>query len=253
MQPTEQLNIDTPEQIALEFPLAGIGSRFLALAVDSLLQIIFVLAIFIVLFFASFMWTDLYTLRSVAGAIGLFLVPFCIYWGYFAFFEIIWRGQTPGKRLAGIRVIHQSGRPMTPIEGIGRNLLRGIDILPAMYAIGLICMMCNKQNRRLGDFVAGTIVVHDKTIESVQTGWDSREIPVAAAPEIAKLTPDELILIETYLSRRHELEYTVRTTTAQQIEGLVTQKTGIARNAGQSAEDFLETVAKQLRDTASFR
>jgi len=253
MQSTENLNIETPEQIALEFPLAGIGSRFLAIFIDSLLQIVFFLVIFIIFFFASVTMESFPWLNNWAGAIAMFLVPFCLYWGYYAFFEIIWRGQTPGKRVAGIRVIHQTWRPMTAVEAIGRNLMLGVDFLPTMYAIGLITMICNRENKRLGDFVAGTLVVHDKNIENVQTGWSEKETPIAASPEITKLTSEELVLIETFLSRRYELEYNVRTATAQQIAGLVQQKTGIVRDTNQSAEDFLEAVAKQLRDTASFR
>jgi uncharacterized RDD family membrane protein YckC len=254
VQPTEQLNIDTPEQIALEFPLAGIGSRFLAMVVDSLLQIAVFAVLVLVYYFSSGPLSNFAALHDIVAAILLFLVPFCIYWGYFAIFEIIWRGQTPGKLVAGIRVIHQSGRPMTAIEAIGRNLFRGIDIMPVpLYAVGLICMLCNKQSRRLGDFVAGTIVVHDRTIENVQTGWSPKENAEAVTPEISKLSSEELILIETFLSRRYELEYQVRTTTAQQVAALVQQKTGIERNPAQSAEDFLEIVARQLRDNARLR
>lgn len=257
MQSTENLNIDTPEQIALEFPLAGIGSRFLAIFIDSLLQIVFFLAVILIAAFTvaalQDLWVSLSSLSNFMGAIVLLLVPFCLYWGYYATFEIIWRGQTPGKRVAGIRVIHQTGRPMTAVEAIGRNLMRGVDFLPTMYAIGLITMICNKENKRLGDFVAGTIVVHDKNIENVQTGWSEKENTISAVPEITKLSSEELVLIETFLSRRYELEYNVRTATAQQIAGLVQQKTGIEKGIDQSAEDFLESVAKQLRDTASFR
>jgi uncharacterized RDD family membrane protein YckC len=253
MQSLEKLNIDTPEQIALEFPLAGIGSRFLALMIDSLLQIIFLIVLFIVVALTASEWTNLHVLSNIVGAVVLFLVPFCIYWGYFAFFEIIWRGQTPGKRLAGIRVIHQSGRPATVVEAIGRNLLRGIDILPGMYAVGLICMLCNRQNRRLGDFVAGTIVVHDKTIDSVQPGWQQDGSSGVASPEISKLTSQDLLLIETYLSRRYELDSALRTTTARQIATIIQQKSGIERSPAQSDDDFLESVATHIRDTAGFR
>lgn len=254
MQSTENLNVETPEQIALEFPLAGIGSRFLAMVVDSLLQILVFVVLSLVVYFSASFWTNFATLHEIFAAILIFLVPFCIYWGYFACFEILWRGQTPGKLVAGIRVIHQTGRPMTTVETIGRNLLRGIDIMPPpSYAVGLICMMCNGQSRRLGDFVAGTIVVHDKTIESVQTGWAADTVAVAPASEAAKLTSEELVLIETYLSRRYDLDPAVRDTTAQQIAVMIQQKTGIERTPAQSPDDFLEAVAKQLRDTAALR
>ncbi|HWF91903.1 MAG TPA: RDD family protein [Terriglobales bacterium] len=254
MQSTENLNVDTPEQIALEFPLAGIGSRFLAMVVDSLLQILLFVVLSLIFYFSFPALTNFATLHEIFSAILVFLVPFCVYWGYFACFEILWRGQTPGKIVAGIRVIHQTGRPMTAVEAIGRNLLRGIDIMPPpTYAVGLICMMCNAQSRRLGDFVAGTIVVHDKTIETVQTGWATAALPVAPDSETTKLNSEELVLIETYLSRRYDLDPSIRISTALQITAMIQQKTAVTRAPGQSTDDFLEAVAKQLRDTAALR
>ena len=258
MQSLDRLDIDTPEQIALELPLAGIGSRFLALATDSLLQFVSVLVLFIVGAVISFGYTEIsngaeHFFSQTVGAFVLVLVPFCLYWGYFAFFEILWQGRTPGKRIAGIRVIHQSGRPMTAIECIGRNLMRGVDILPGVYGVGLVCMMCNQQNRRVGDFVAGTIVVHDKALESVAPAWGSNRTVEPVKPELRKLTPDDLVLIETYLNRRYEVDQVVRTTTAQRIVGMIVQKTGVPKSPEMRDDDFLEAMAKQLRDTASFR
>lgn len=186
------------------------------------------------------------------GAFILILLPFCLYWGYFAFFEILWQGKTPGKRIAGIRVIHQSGRPMTAIECIGRNLMRGLDILPGMYGVGLICMMCNEQNRRVGDYLAGTIVVHDKALESVAPSWGEKTANQAVTPELRRLTPDELVLIETYLNRRYELDSDVRSTAAQGVVAIVTQKTAMQKSPEQRDDDFPENVARQLRDAATF-
>jgi uncharacterized RDD family membrane protein YckC len=260
LESLDRFDIDTPEQIALELPLAGIGSRLLALATDSLLQAAVVLVLFIIGAVISATSYSSVGLGEVGrffsqtiGAFVLVLVPFCLYWGYFAFFEIIWNGKTPGKRMAGIRVIHQSGRPMTAIECIGRNLMRGVDILPGVYGVGLVCMMCNKQNRRVGDFVAGTIVVHDKTQESVSPTWGNRGASETVQPELRKLAPDDLVLIETYLSRRYEVDTVVRMTTAQRIVAMVTQKTGTPKQPDQRDDDFLESIARQLRDGASFR
>ena len=259
MQSLDRLDIDTPEQIALELPLAGIGSRFLALTVDTLLQVAALIAIIIVGAIIALGSTaadrpglDRFFSQTI-GAIVLVLVPFCLYWGYFAFFEVLWQGRTPGKRVAGIRVIHQSGRPMTAIECIGRNLMRGVDILPGMYGVGLISMMCNNQSKRLGDFIAGTIVVHDKAIETAAPTWGNRTEGVARQPEFGKLSPDDLVLIETYLSRRYEIDQVVRRTTAEQIVAMTVQKTGVPKPADQSDDDFLEAIARQLRDGAAFR
>jgi len=259
VQSLDRLDIDTPEQIALELPLAGIGSRFLALAIDTLLQVVALVVVMIVgaIIAAATTAADRPDLdrffSQTIGALVLVLLPFCLYWGYFAFFEILWQGRTPGKRVAGIRVIHQSGRPMTAIECLGRNLMRGVDILPGMYGVGLISMMCNKQSKRLGDYIAGTIVVHDKAIETAAPTWGNRTEGVTRQPELGKLSPDDLVLIETYLNRRYEIDQFVRSTTAVQIVVMIVQKTGVPKPAGQSDDDFLEAIARQLRDGAVFR
>ena len=259
MESLDRLDIDTPEQISLELPLAGIGSRFLALTLDSLIQVGVVIVLTIFGWFVSMAYTNLSGaadkfFSETVGTIVLILVPFCLYWGYFAFFEILWQGRTPGKRVAGIRVIHQTGRPMTAIECIGRNLLRVIDMQPGtIYAVGLICMMCNKQNRRVGDFIAGTIVVHDKALDSVSPTWGDHKTDAPVQPELRKLTSDELVLIETYLNRRYDLDAFVRAQTSARIVAMISEKLGIIKPPEQRDDDFLESVARQLRDGAAFR
>ena len=253
MHSIDKLTIDTPEQIALEFPLAGIGSRFLALTFDSLLQIVVLLVGILILVLLIPGFTMLGRYGALAPGIAFIFLPFCLYWGYFAFFEIIWEGQTPGKRHAGIRVIKETGRRMTAIEAIGRNLVRAIDMLPGVYAVGLVCMMLNKQNKRLGDYVAGTVVVHDKGPATLIPTLTSKGANAPSHPEITKISADELVLIETYLGRRYDLDPAVRYSTAQRIVAMIREKTGAEKAQGQSDDDFLEAVAQEVRDTARFR
>jgi uncharacterized RDD family membrane protein YckC len=250
----DQLNIDTPEQIALELPLAGIGSRFLAIAIDTLIQGALYLIAGIVFFLvlglgASVVW---FVPGTVGPALGIFVL-FAIYWGYFAAFEVLWKGQTPGKRFAGIRVIKESGRPINAVEAIGRNLMRAVDVLPGVYGVGVVCMMCNKQSRRLGDYVAGTVVVHEKASDEVRPAWSTVTDAGSATTGFGRVTADELILIETYLSRRWELDPAVRLRTAIQIAERVKAKTGTEPQAHQHVDDFLEESARKIRDSGRFR
>jgi uncharacterized RDD family membrane protein YckC len=255
-QTEDRIIVDTPEQISLEFPLAGIGSRFLAIALDTVLQFLLYLAgVFAMIGTARyarylpswFAWLPL----SWAPAL-LIIFMFCIYWGYFAFFEILWKGQTPGKRLAGIRVIKNSGRALNMYETIGRNLLRAVDWLPGMYVTGMISIMVSRQNQHLGDHLVGSIVVHDKRADEMRPEW-SHDPDVTASSQVSNISPEEVVLIETYLQRRLSLEFAVRDATAHQIAVRITAKTGIQRKPEQSLDDFLESVAKQARNTARFR
>ncbi len=257
MPSEDQIRIDTPEQISLEFPLAGIGSRFLALALDTVIQtVLYIAGIFAMIAVAPyanraanwFRWMS----PNWAAALLIFFL-FSVYWGYFAVFEIFWHGQTPGKRVAGIRVIKDTGRPINAYEAIGRNLLRVVDALPTLYFVGIVTMMISRQNRRVGDYVVGSIVVHDKRPEQIRPDWSSGPQQGSANPAIAKLTPEELVLIETYLQRRLDLDPAVRDATADKIAARITAKTGIERAPGQSLDDFLEDMAKQVRDSARYR
>ena len=255
MQSADHLQIDTPEQISLELPLAGIGSRFLGLAIDTLLQVGLYIAALLLLTFVGFSGVNRYLSWVPASFVPalMILFMFCVYWGYFAFFEIIWKGQTPGKRLAKIRVIHQSGRPINVYEAIGRNLLRVIDGLPGFYGIGIVSMMISNQHRRVGDYVAGTVVVHEKPTEEVKLEWNTISEASPIHSQLLQLTSEELVLIETYLHRRADLGLEVRDKTAYQIATRITQRTGLQRHPDQPLDDFLEAVARQVRDTARFR
>jgi len=250
----DQLQIDTPEQIALELPLAGIGSRFLAMVIDTLLQT----ALYVIGGIAFALLIPLGTLAipgvpsTLGPALGIFFL-FCVYWGYFAAFEAFWKGQTPGKKYAGIRVLKESGRPITVFEAIARNFLRAVDGFPGIYGVGLVTMMLNQQHRRLGDYVAGTIVVHEKGTQDVKPTWNITKEEAPAAPQIAQVTPDDLVLIETYLHRRWDFDPEVRIRTAVQIAERIKAKTGLESAPGQHVDDFLEQIARQTRDSARLR
>ena len=135
MTAREKLNIDTPEQVALEFSLATVGSRFLALAIDTLIQV--AVAAVLLLLALLLAWISSVTIAAAESWVlaGLVLGMFTIYYGYFAVLEVAWNGQTPGKRIIGLRVMHVSGRPISGFEAILRNVVRIVDQMPGIYAI----------------------------------------------------------------------------------------------------------------------
>ena len=252
MYPDDQLTIQTPEQIAMELAPAGIGSRFLALALDTLVQGVLYLAIILMAAFMVPAIKSAWLPGSWGAAIAL-LFLFCIYWGYFAAFEVFWHGQTPGKRVAGIRVVQDSGRPITAIEGIGRNLMRVVDGF-FFYLPGVISIMLSRQNKRLGDYVAGTVVIHDKSTAVIKPDWSfAKPQGSVMHPELAKISEQDLIVVETFLHRRFDLDPMVRLTTAIRLCEMIQQRTALPKPPQQSDEEFLEAIARQVRDQARLR
>lgn len=261
-----QLNIDTPELVAIEMPIAGIGSRFIAILIDYLIwSAAFVILVLIgTVVFAAL---SLFGKLSSGWALSLALLGiFLFHWGYFTLFEALSNGRTPGKRVAKIRVIHRSGRAISFVESLGRNLVRVIDYLPSMYAVGLVVMFFSRENQRLGDMVAGTLVVRDREIESPHWGeLGSRTItaPVFSgtapvppphltlalpASALTKLSVADLQVLEGFFARRLDMSLATRAALAERLAQALCAKSGLLIPAGTSIETFLEAVAHQLRE-----
>jgi uncharacterized RDD family membrane protein YckC len=253
----EKLIIETPEQTSIEFPLAGIGSRFLAILIDSLIQgaVLIVLA----LIFVGLGFGPSGAVFGGSSAAGVWIVAILIFlyfllmYGYFILFESIWNGQTPGKRLTHIRVIKDSGQPITAIDAVGRNLLRIVDQLPFAYGIGVLCAWISPQSKRLGDYVAGTVVVHEKPFETVAPQWDAPAQASAHPYGANRLTPEEFALVETFLSRRSALEAGVRFDTAASIVRRIESRLTLPPEGKPSAEKLLEELSYERRSTAGYR
>ncbi len=252
MSPSDKLTIDTPEQIPLEFPLAGIGSRFLAVALDSLIQF-FGWLVLILLF--TWFEPDLARIwpKAQAWAFAIVvIIGFLTFSGYFAVFETVWNGQTPGKRAVRIRVIKDSGRPISVYEAIIRNVIRVIDEIPGFYAVGIISMFISSRNKRLGDFAAGTVVVHETALTELQPAWEADKTNLVSAYSVAQLSLADLELIEAFLQRRYDLGLDVRQRSAEEIAARMRQKLQITADRSAKDEDFLEKLARERRDIAGF-
>jgi uncharacterized RDD family membrane protein YckC len=143
----------TTERVPFSYRVAGLGSRTLAWLID--FALICALSVAGMLFFSV-----LDIRREGFGAALGVLWGFAVYWGYFLLFEWLWNGQTLGKRSLGIRVIQWKGASLTFSHSAVRNIVRFVDALPAFYAVGFVTAACNRENRRLGDFAADTLVVH---------------------------------------------------------------------------------------------
>jgi uncharacterized RDD family membrane protein YckC len=213
------LIIETPERVPLHFALASIGNRFLACAIDHFLQIV----VFVLVLIGFLLLADFSRLEGALSSAPkwvlaiMIMVLFLILSGYFAFFEWLWSGQTPGKRWLKLRVIREDGRPITFWEASVRNLLRGLDMLPTpFYSIGLICVFASGRDQRIGDMVAGTVVVREREAEApafaevfaapVSDPALRRSFkPVEFTANLNSLTESEIQVVETFLRRRWDL------------------------------------------------
>jgi uncharacterized RDD family membrane protein YckC len=217
MSQDQFLNIDTPENVIFGYEVAGIGSRFLAAMIDSILIAIAVVIInFTGLVISSFLGLGEETIAPSIVLAVLGFVSFLAFWGYYILFEIVWNGQSPGKRWQRLRVLRVDGTPITVRDSIIRNLVRIIDFLPIFYGLGLIAMFVNRRDRRLGDFAAGTLVVHEESsitlddlkidagqLRQANEGFEA-EVGAMLLP-VEKLSAEDIALVEDYLQRRFEL------------------------------------------------
>jgi uncharacterized RDD family membrane protein YckC len=142
----------TPENVFIEYELAGLGSRMIAFAVDTLIQLAAVYVIYFGIIFAGAMDYQMDSANSVVIAIGLILV-FLVYSGYYVFFEMVLNGQSPGKKVAKIKVIKQNGEPVGFFESVLRNILRLIDIIVSFCLLGAFLILFTKDYKRVGDLL----------------------------------------------------------------------------------------------------
>jgi uncharacterized RDD family membrane protein YckC len=162
----------TPEGVALHLPAAGPVPRALAWAIDLSIRMVVLMVASMVL-----------ALLGNAGYGPYAILTFVVFWFYPVLFEVLDQGRTPGKRALGLRVIAANGAPIGWLAAFTRNLMRTVDMLPFGYATGLIASLADPWGRRLGDMVAGTLVVHN-----------ARPHEPAAAPVSASLAPAVLLL-----------------------------------------------------------
>jgi uncharacterized RDD family membrane protein YckC len=196
--------VETPERVRFRHRIAGPARRGLAYLLDLLIRA--ALAVVLVLAVAGFTGLDFQDLRG--ASIGVTLVAlFVLEWGYYVLFESLWNGSTPGKRALGLRVVKEGGVPIGFVDVLLRNLLRAADFLPAGYALGVTVMAGDRRHQRLGDKVAGTMVVIESRAGAAVAAALVLSPPASAEeldalPPRPALTPAEREAIDLFLRRR---------------------------------------------------
>jgi uncharacterized RDD family membrane protein YckC len=263
----ENLTIETPEHVELHFALATVGNRFIACAVDHAIQFFFILL------------TTILVLRFSSGARRIgdkvvegfsegsmwivalsILFVFVLLFGYFVFFETIWSGQTPGKRWMKLRVIQEDGRPITFFAALARNLIRLMDMQPGLfYSVGIISVFAGEQAKRLGDYVAGTVVIKERSAEapSFDEVFESEVIdsahrriatPVDFQGDVRVVAPSDILVLENFLRRRYDLPAQPRQWLAWRVSVPLMEKIRPQYDPAKfSYEGFLEEVLARYR------
>ena len=238
----ETLRIATPEGVSLELPLAGLGSRFVALLLDTFLQCLAFGVLIVALILAD-------AGGFAAGAL-VALAVFALLFAYPVAFELGAAGRTPGKRWSNLRVVCDDGSPVTFRSSALRNVLRLVDILPGLYFVGAITIFATGKNQRLGDLAAGTLVVREPrvaaaeerpavAIETVEPG----ELP---AWDVSGLRDAELAALRRFLERRSALDPVPRDLLARDLAERLRPSVGGV--GGELApERFLELIAALRR------
>lgn len=247
-----RINIQTPESVNLEFTLAGIGNRVYALMFDYLILVLIQLGLVLLWVIGSLFLADV--ISNVLGTNGqvqqwlmaiLLVTLFAVYVGYFVWFELFWQGQTPGKRRVQIRVIRDDGRPCGLQQSTLRALLRPVDDL---VFIGAFLIALTAREKRLGDWVAGTLVIQEERAIAqahltISESGKQLKNQVLERANLSALLPDDFAIIREYLQRRTQFTLEARRKIGRQLATQVKQAVLLeSLNKKVTAEEFLEAV-----------
>ncbi|CAA6694103.1 MULTISPECIES: RDD family protein [unclassified Lentimonas] len=205
-----QLIIQTPEGVQFVHQLASPVARFIAVAVDTM-------AITSLMSVLSVSVTLLGLLSADIAMAFNILLYFVVSIGYYILLEMIWRGQTLGKRLMRLRVIDANGLKLRPSQFVLRNLLRFVDSLPVLYLVGGSCALIHRRSQRLGDLAAGTVVVRVPELHAPQLSevlgnvYNSfRDHPRLEALLRQRISPEQSAIALHALHRRGEMDAVAR-------------------------------------------
>jgi uncharacterized RDD family membrane protein YckC len=209
MRYEDAISTETPEGLALELTLAGVGSRFTAAVIDYLIQFGVLIAITITVALLH---------SNVAAALGA-IASFVWFMGYDIAFETRASGRTLGKRWTGLRVVRVDGRPVDFRSSAVRNFLRLVDILPGFYLVAIITIFVSKRNQRLGDMAGGTLVVREKKGEAATVAFRAEDYfrDELETWDVSRVTAADVAAVRQFLERRAGLEPEARKRLAREL------------------------------------
>lgn len=256
------VTIVTPENIQITYQVAGIAARFLALLIDLFMRVLLLL-----------LALGIYRLTSLISSIGglgeyatalFFIATFLIIFAYPIFFEMLWGGRTPGKRLLGLRVIRDGGYPINLVASALRNILLFIDfgIIPIQPVIvlwglpGLLCLFFSPTYKRIGDYAAGTLVI----VETGATALGTERHHATTSPGVAaflplvknvdRLTAREYRILRRFSARRGELDLVAQAALGERLARPLMEKLEIDTTIAFQLQfaDLLEAIERRYAE-----
>jgi uncharacterized RDD family membrane protein YckC len=255
MLPSDEVAIETPEQIDLMLEPAGLGSRFVAWVVDLLTKGLLLFVLFVVaVVFAALLGKEVAQWFAGYYLALLLLVVALLVMGYDVYFEVRHNGQTPGKRHQGLRVMREGGGPVDFRSACLRSLLFPVDFLPLFYVLGGTLVLLTRHRQRLGDLAAGTIVIRERTAAPVVTDdlvADLASEDFVFTPEhLAACTPGDRQVLRSFFQRYRDMDEEARYQLAGRLTDLFLGRTGFRAagpvDPGADAERFLASLHRDL-------
>lgn len=239
-----RLTFETPERALLSLDVAGLGGRALAYLADLALVFLFWVTALLLYSFGGDLLRRVQELSAAAQVVAV-AAFFLTGWTYDVLWETLWRGQTPGKRLAGVRVVRTDGAPVGFVESVVRNVLRAVE-LPLLYAPGVLAVALTPRHQRLGDILAGTLVVKDRSYDlsryAAAAALDPRWAALRGRAGAA-LAPGDFERLSDFLRRRPVLEPSARARLAGKMATALAARAGAGAVSLADAEPFLEALA----------
>jgi uncharacterized RDD family membrane protein YckC len=239
-----RLELETPERVAVALDLAGLGARAFAWLIDALL----IFLAWMMGFFVYSVWGDMWKqwqALSVAGQLLVVVAVLLTGWGWDVAWELLGDGRTPGKRAMGLRVVRIDGARVGLAESLGRNLLRAVE-LPLAYAPAILAVALGRRRQRLGDLVAGTLVVRERRFDLSRYGpgqGDRVRFAALSGRAGSAIRAGEFDRLVDFLRRRPELEPSARARIAGRLAAAYARRAGLEPPADADAEPFLEALA----------
>lgn len=211
------LEILTPENVFVEYELAGLGSRFIALCIDTIIQMLMIVTIIVMVIYGRIYLGYNALIQELFDAINSMIVTvsiiimFLILFGYYIFFEMLLKGQSPGKKIMKLRVIKQTGEPINILDSLMRNFFRIVYLVPVLHLLEVFLVTTTENYKRVGDLAANTIVVKIRkddnlfTIDDILKSSENNDEIGEKLNNIYPVTHEEYAVLKEFLARKDKL------------------------------------------------